>query len=67
MHDDHLPANKLTASEEGMAALEHILAGLKNVLTMEGIYFVFIGGPDLYDAALGQRQSWLSNWIRSAN
>jgi eukaryotic-like serine/threonine-protein kinase len=44
--------DKLTATEAGIEALDELLSGLKNLLTTRGAYFLFVGGPDLHDAAL---------------
>ncbi len=41
--------DKLTASEDGAARLDELLAVLKNVVTSRGAYFLFIGGADLHD------------------
>jgi serine/threonine protein kinase len=44
--------DKLTADEPGMAAVEHLLSGIKNVLTMPGAHFLVVAGPDLHDRAV---------------
>jgi hypothetical protein len=41
--------DKLTASPDGMEALELILAPMKNLLSSGGAHYVFIGGTDLQD------------------
>ncbi|MCP2342087.1 protein kinase domain-containing protein [Actinomadura rupiterrae] len=44
--------DKLTAAKKGMAALERLLAGMKNVISMPGAYYVVVAGPDLQDRVL---------------
>lgn len=44
--------DKLTVDDRGMAAVEELLSGTKNVLTMSGAHFLVIAGPDLQDRAL---------------
>lgn len=44
--------DKLTADDKGMAAVEELLSGTKNVLTMSGAHFLVIAGPDLQDRAM---------------
>jgi serine/threonine-protein kinase len=44
--------DKLTAREDGLATVEQILTGLKNLLTTRGVHFLFVAGPDLHDRAL---------------
>ena len=44
--------DKLTATEEGRLVLPKLLAELKNILTTRHVHFVFVGGPDLHDAAI---------------
>ncbi|RSD10274.1 serine/threonine-protein kinase [Amycolatopsis eburnea] len=44
--------DKLTTGESGVAAIEELLSGLKNVLTMVGAHFLLIAGPDLHDRAM---------------
>ena len=48
--------DKLTESEEGRTALESLLSGMKNLLTMEGIHFIFLGGPDAHDMVFRQKR-----------
>ena len=43
--------DKLTADEEGIATVESLLTGIKNVLTMSGAHFLLVAGPDLHDRA----------------
>jgi len=43
--------DKLTVDDKGMAAVEELLSGTKNVLTMSGAHFLVIAGPDLQDRA----------------
>jgi serine/threonine protein kinase len=44
--------DKLTSDETGMASVEELLSGIKNVLTMTGAHFLIIAGPDLHDRAV---------------
>ncbi|MFI6520485.1 protein kinase [Spirillospora sp. NPDC050679] len=44
--------DKLTVDEAGRTALEALLGGMKNVLTMPGVHFVVVAGPDLHDLAV---------------
>lgn len=44
--------DKLTIDDEGMAAVEELLSGIKNVLTMPGAHFLVVAGPDLQDRAV---------------
>ncbi|RFU37268.1 hypothetical protein DZF91_33785, partial [Actinomadura logoneensis] len=44
--------DKLTSSKKGMAALERLLSGMKNVISMPGAYYVVVAGPDLQDRVL---------------
>lgn len=44
--------DKLTSDEPGMAAVEDLLKGIKNILTMSGAHFVVVAGPDLHDRAV---------------
>lgn len=44
--------DKLTALEKGLGHVEQLLAGIKNVLTMRGVHFIVVGGPDLHDRAV---------------
>lgn len=44
--------DKLTDQESGLLAMDRILSGIKNVLTMPGIHFVLAAGPDLHDKAI---------------
>jgi serine/threonine protein kinase len=44
--------DKLTAGEAGMATVEELLSGIKNVLTMPGAHFLIVAGPDLHDRAI---------------
>ena len=43
--------DKLTVDDKGMAAVEELLSGTKNVLTMSGAHFLVVAGPDLQDRA----------------
>ncbi len=44
--------DKLTEQEDGMRCIEDLLSGLKNLLTAQGVHFLFVAGPDLHDVAL---------------
>jgi serine/threonine-protein kinase len=44
--------DKLTIDDQGMAAVEELLSGIKNVLTMPGAHFLVVAGPDLQDRAV---------------
>ncbi len=44
--------DKLTADAAGLAAVEELLSGIKNVLTMPGAHFLVVAGPDLHDRAV---------------
>jgi serine/threonine protein kinase len=44
--------DKLTVDDKGMTAVEELLSGTKNVLTMSGAHFLVIAGPDLQDRAV---------------
>lgn len=44
--------DKLTADETGLAAVENLLSGIKNVLTTSGAHFLVVAGPDLHDRAV---------------
>ena len=44
--------DKLTADAEGLATVEELLGGIKNVLTMPGVHFLLVAGPDLHDRAI---------------
>jgi serine/threonine-protein kinase len=44
--------DKLTTDEPGLAAVEKLLSGIKNVLTMPGAHFLIVAGPDLHDRAV---------------
>ncbi|GAA2588403.1 hypothetical protein GCM10010411_21620 [Actinomadura fulvescens] len=44
--------DKLTVDEAGREAVENLLSGTKNVLTMAGAHFLIVAGPDLHDRAL---------------
>jgi serine/threonine-protein kinase len=44
--------DKLTLDPSGMVAVEDLLNGIKNVLTMPGAHFLVVAGPDLHDRAL---------------
>ena len=44
--------DKLTVDEAGLATIEDLLSGIKNVLTMPGVHFLIVAGPDLHDRAI---------------
>jgi uncharacterized protein YegL/DNA polymerase III delta prime subunit len=44
--------DKLTADDAGVAAVEQLLSGIKNVLTMSGAHFLIVAGPDMHDRAV---------------
>src|SRR5262249_54158272 len=44
--------DKLTAEDSGLEAVEALLSGIKNVLTMSGAHFLIVAGPDLHDRAV---------------
>jgi serine/threonine-protein kinase len=44
--------DKLTADDTGLATVEELLSGIKNVLTMSGAHFLVVAGPDLHDRAI---------------
>lgn len=48
--------DKLTAAAGTPDALEPLLTAMKNLLTMRGVHFLFVGGPDLHDAALRHKR-----------
>lgn len=43
--------DKLTADDAGMATVEDLLRGTRNLLTMSGAHFLLVAGPDLHDRA----------------
>jgi len=44
--------DKLTIDQAGIATIEDLLTGIKNVLTMPGVHFLIVAGPDLHDRAI---------------
>lgn len=44
--------DKLTGSEAGQKTIGELLTGLKNILTTRHAHFIFVGGPELHDAAI---------------
>jgi hypothetical protein len=44
--------DKLTVDDKGLAVVEELLSGTKNVLTASGAHFLVIAGPDLQDRAI---------------
>jgi serine/threonine protein kinase/Cdc6-like AAA superfamily ATPase len=53
--------DKLTERDEGLACIEALLSGLKNLLNTTGVHFLFVAGPDLADVA--QRHSHRGNSV----
>lgn len=49
--------DKLTGCDNGLLHLNNLLSGMKNILSLCGICFVFVGGIDLYDC-------WLKDTLR---
>lgn len=45
-------ADKLTGTPKGLDAFEQMLNTLKNALTMRGVHFLIVAGPDLHDLAV---------------
>ncbi|WP_131737249.1 serine/threonine-protein kinase [Actinomadura roseirufa] len=45
-------ADKLSEGEAGLVAVEKLLGGIKNVLTMPGVHFLVVAGPDLHDRVI---------------
>lgn len=43
--------DKLTTDAAGLAVVEELLSGIKNVLTTSGAHFLVVAGPDLHDRA----------------
>jgi Protein kinase domain len=41
--------DKLTDDANGISSIETLLGGTKNVLTMGGVHFIVVAGPDLHD------------------
>jgi serine/threonine protein kinase len=48
--------DKLTAHPGGKESIAELLASLKNLLTLPGAHFVFVGGPDLHEEAAEDRR-----------
>ncbi len=44
--------DKLTGGEGGLAVIDDLLGGMKNVLTTSGAHFLVVAGPDLHDRAV---------------
>ncbi|MFD0689716.1 protein kinase domain-containing protein [Actinomadura fibrosa] len=44
--------DKLTATQKGIAEVESLLAGMKNVITMSGAHYIVVAGPELQDHVL---------------
>jgi hypothetical protein len=44
--------DKLTDGEAGLAAVERLLGGIKNILSLSGVHFLVVAGPDLHDRVL---------------
>jgi serine/threonine-protein kinase len=41
--------DKITEDADGISAVEVILGGVKNILTMRGVHFLMVAGPELHD------------------
>jgi tRNA A-37 threonylcarbamoyl transferase component Bud32 len=41
--------DKITEDADGISAVEAILGAVKNILTMRGVHFVMVAGPELHD------------------
>ncbi|GAA1259845.1 hypothetical protein GCM10009677_08660 [Sphaerisporangium rubeum] len=41
--------DKLTVGPSGLAEVESLISGLKNIMATSGIHFVVVAGPDLHD------------------
>jgi serine/threonine protein kinase len=44
--------DKLTVDDGGLATVEKLMSGIKNILTMSGAHFLVVAGPDLHDRAV---------------
>jgi serine/threonine protein kinase len=44
--------DKLTVDDVGLATVEQLISGIKNILTMPGVHFLVVAGPDLHDRAV---------------
>lgn len=44
--------DKLTDGESGLATVERLLGGIKNILSLSGVHFLVVAGPDLHDRVL---------------
>jgi serine/threonine protein kinase len=44
--------DKLTVDDAGLATVEELISGIKNILTMPGVHFLVVAGPDLHDRAV---------------
>lgn len=44
--------DKLTVDDGGLATVEKLMSGIKNILTMSGVHFLVVAGPDLHDRAV---------------
>jgi serine/threonine-protein kinase len=44
--------DKLTVDDAGLATVEALISGIKNILTMPGVHFLVVAGPDLHDRAV---------------
>jgi hypothetical protein len=44
--------DKLTVDDAGLATVEQLISGIKNILTMPGVHFLVVAGPDLHDRAV---------------
>jgi eukaryotic-like serine/threonine-protein kinase len=41
--------DKITEDADGISAVEAILGAVKNILTMRGVHFILVAGPELHD------------------
>lgn len=41
--------DKITEDADGISAVETILGAVKNILTMRGVHFIMVAGPELHD------------------
>jgi serine/threonine-protein kinase len=48
--------DKLSETPGGTEWMRGLLMSLKNLLTVEGVHFIFVAGPDVYEAAIEDAQ-----------
>jgi serine/threonine protein kinase len=46
--------DKITEDAEGIRAIEEILSAVKNIITMRGVHFIFVAGPELHDRVVSE-------------